>query len=455
MKKPFILLVSFLLIVMFTSCSPDIPKDYIMPVFTKAMSSSNSRGLMEMPTWDENKWRSAGVMQALPAMIGLEEVKKNNFEEIMDDAKRQDVFEVLGFDLLADTKAWRENDDGFYVKYDILYDGNRIGFVQYYYNSTEKVFSYRQMILLTLQMGQEIQTALYALEYKDIPVRNLNQLGRFTFGHLDENRATERNAFADRISFNTDGTFKFVRSYISGTSDKKLFASIFRPDMTYGTEDFDNADIANAINGLRNSNNNGIIDKISEAENATLGFIYSIIGEFYANANGIRNGDSETHGFSSYSSYEDFKSATLDDVKIRGGHEPIRKNSSSYDGMAMNPVAYSWSDGTAASATIPSELYGSGSTQGVFLDIILENFEKTGFNDFYKINASTDEDLRKNLIREHLKACGLSNENFIENFTYAALNEEYGRATYWPYGVTTENPESFKEHFKNPPKSNT
>lgn len=319
MKKPFILLVSFLLIVMSTSCTPDIPKDYIMPVFTKAMSSSNSRGLMEMPTWDENKWRSAGVMQALPAMIGLEEVKKNNFEEIMDDAKRQDVFEVLGFDLLADTKAWRENDDGFYVKYDILYDGNRIGFVQYYYNSTEKVFSYRQMILLTLQMGQEIQTALYALEYKDIPVRNLNQLGRFTFGQLDENGATERNAFADRISFNTDGTFKFVRSYISGTSDKKLFASIFRPDMTYGTEDFDNADIANAINGLGNSNNNGIIDKISEAENATLGFIYSIIGEFYANANGIRNGDSGTHGFSSYSSYEDFKSATLDDVNY---HHP-------------------------------------------------------------------------------------------------------------------------------------
>ena len=138
MKKPFILLVSFLLIVMFTSCSPDIPKDYIMPVFTKAMSSSNSRGLMEMPIWDENEWRSTGVMQALPAMIGLEEVKKNNFEEIMDDAKRQDVFEVLGFDLLADTKAWRENADGFYIKYDILYDGNHIGFVQYYYNSTEK-----------------------------------------------------------------------------------------------------------------------------------------------------------------------------------------------------------------------------------------------------------------------------------------------------------------------------
>ena len=123
--------------------------------------------------------------------------------------------------------------------------------------------------------------------------------------------------------------------------------------------------------------------------------------------------------------------------------------------MAMNPVAYSWSDGTAASATIPNELYGSGCTQGVFLDIILENFEKTGFNDFYKIHASTDEELRKNLIREHLKACGLSNENFIENFTYAALDEEYGRATYWPYGITTENPESFKEHFENPPKSNT
>ena len=461
-KLSTLLAVSFLLIAIFTSCESGIPKDYVMPVFTKAMSSSNSRGLMEMPTWDENEWRSTGVMQSLPVMIGLEEVKKNNFGEVIEDAERQGVFKVLGFDLLADTKAWRENDDGFYVKYNILYDGNRIGFVQYYYNSAEKTFSYRQMVLCTLRFGQEdiqehtadIQTSLLSLEYMDIPVRNLNQLGRFSFGQLDEDGAPERNAFADRISFNDDGTFKFVRTYISGTSNKKLFSSIFRPDMTYGTEDFNNDDITKAINELGNSNNNGIIDKISEAEDATLGFIYSIIGEFYANANGIKNGDSGTLGFSSYASYKDFKAATLDDVDIRGGHEPIRKNSNSYDGMAMNPVAYSWSDGIAASATILNELYGSGSTQGVFLDITLENFEKTGFNDFYRINASTDEELRKELIREHLTACGLGNENFIANFTYAALDEEYGRATYWPYGITTENPESFKEHFETPPKQN-
>ena len=458
MKKLFTLLFISMLLLTFNSChEADMnplksPKEYIMPVFTNAMDSPSSRGLMEMPTWNENPWRSAGVMQSLPVMIGLEDVKKNNFEEITDDAEKRGAFEVLGFSLLADTKAWRENNDGFYLKYDILDNGARVGFVQYYYNAKEKNFSYRQMILLTLQLEQEIQTAVYALEYKDIPVRNLNQIGRFSFGQLGKNGAPERNAFIDKISFNNDGTFKFIRSYISGTSDKKLFASLFRPDMTYGTDDFNNENLTDAINKLGASNQNGIIDEKNEAENATLGFLYSVIEEFYANAEGIKKEDSRSNGFSSYASYDDFKAATLDNVDIRGDHKPIRKEISSYDGMSMNPVAYSWSNGNAASAMIPNELYGSGSTQGVFLDITLENFGKTGFDDFYKINASTDEELRKELIREHLAACGLDNENFIANFTYAALHEKYGRATYWPYGITTENHESFKEHFENPPK---
>ena len=60
----------------------------------------------------------------------------------------------------------------------------------------------------------------------------------------------------------------------------------------------------------------------------------------------------------------------------------------------------------------------------------------------------TDEELQKELIRRHLENCGLNSGNFIANFTYATLHKTYGRSTYWPYGITIEEHEVFKQAFE-------
>ena len=78
-----------------------------------------------------------------------------------------------------------------------------------------------------------------------------------------------------------------------------------------------------------------------------------------------------------------------------------------------------------------------------------ETWSRTGFDDFYHINTSNSDELRREFINEHLKACGLDDKNFIENFTYAALDDAYGRSTYWPCLVTTDEPDGFKKHFDN------
>lgn len=452
----------FVVLVLETSCDmpmdekgpssdpePVYTKEYILPDFA-VVSGTQARGLMEMPEWGE-PGRSAGVMQTLPALIGLKEVKRNNFDEVIADAESEGEIEVLGFTLSPDIKAWRENEDGFFLKYDLVAAGRRVGFVQYYYSFREKVFSYRQMLVATFMDPTSPQSFILALEYSDLPVRNHEQIGRFSFGQLDEKGATDRNAFVDRIGLNNDGTVSFTRSYLSGVSGKDIYASVLRPDMSFGTGDFTNEDITGAINSLGSSNNhNDCIDTVEGAQAAGLGFIYNVIPAFYANAEAIRNADGKHTPFEPYQSYEEYKAATLSAVSIKG-HEPERSKAAKYDGLCVNPVAYKWTDSAdnveAASATIMNDL---GLSQGAFLDISELNWEKSGFGSFYDIdlnNISADE-LRRELISQHLKQCGLENENFIENFTYAALDEAYGRSTYWPYGITTDDHEVFKRYFE-------
>ena len=425
--------------------TPPQPKEYILPVFTKSYENGKSRGLMEMPIWDE-AGRSNGVMQALPAMIGYESIKKNNFDEVKEEKGNQDI-EILGFLLTPDTKAWVENDDGYLLKYDLVSNGRKVGFLQYYYSFEKKMFSYRQMVLVTLV---DLQTnILLSLEFNDIPVQNQNQLRRFTFGQLNADGSTEENAFADRIDINNkkDGTVELVRTYMSGVSNKENFVSIFRPDMTYGSGYFPNEHIINTVNRLdeKGNNKNGVIDTEDEAKAAGLGFVYNIITQFYENADEIRNADGGHTPFKPYKSYEDFRNASLEDTVIQ-----LNRRSKEYDNMSINPVCYSWKNGMSrtAAATFSRE-EGQGFTQGTYLDVTAETWSRTGFDDFYHINTSNSDELRREFINEHLKACGLDDKNFIENFTYAALDDAYGRSTYWPCLVTTDEPDGFKKHFDN------
>ena len=439
-----------------SSCSMgggDTPKDYTLPVFSEISKSSalNQRGLIDMPTgevWDGEKWRSSGVMQALPVMIGYENVKKNNFNEIIEDANEKGSFNVLGFEVSPDTAVWAENRDGFTLVYDIYANGNNVGFIQYYYSFEEKVFSYRQMVMVTYIEPQT--TSLISLEYNDIPVRNHNQIGRFEFGQLDRDGATEQNAFADTIRFNGNGSVKFIRSYLSGTSSKDLFASVFRPDMTYGTDIIDSPIVAECISE-KDSNGNGLIDTREEASSVGVKFIYEVIREFYSNADNLMYADGNNKPHRPYRSYQEFKDASLEDVTF-GEHEISRKEEPIFDGMSLDPVLYSWENSHTASATFTNPYNdGPGSTQGVFLDVTKATWDKTGFGHFYEnlpSKVETDEELQKELIRRHLENCGLNNGNFIANFTYAALHKTYGRSTYWPYGITIEEHEVFKQAFE-------
>lgn len=444
---------------------------YLVPFFVTDTSeqSTNERGLTSMPVggvWGNDPWRSSAIMQTLPAMIGFEELKRNNFDEVKNEYHDR-IFKLIGFDIEADIDSWKENSDGFYMKYNILSNDDQlkpIGMIQYYYDKKNNRFSYRQSVMLTylMDIGElkdfSADTFIINLEFRDIPVRNLNQVRGFEFGQLNGS-VIERNAFVDYIRLKDLRTIieegkqpyqeqgiRFSRIYISGSSDKNLFQSFMHPDIAMATEKYDKKEIYEIINSLEGSNGNNKIDTIEESKAADLEFIYQILPYFYENAEKIISADSKSANFTPFSSHEEFLNSGFlefgDDVADNKAKDPLQGFS-----FYANPVIFSWSEKASASAQTTDHESGLGSGTSFFYVNSKEKLAETDFSNFYpSLNDMEGEEIAKELIKCHLRACGITNDNYIENFTYVEMQRPIG--CIWPNEITTEDPASFKENLK-------
>ena len=109
---------------------------------------------------------------------------------------------------------------------------------------------------------------------------------------------------------------------------------------------------------------------------------------------------------------------------------------------SANPVIFSWKDYKSAAAQTTQ----SGME---FNEITAEIWPATDFGDFYKDikpDGMSDDELVKALINAHLRACGIENGNYIENYSYAETYK-HGMGI-WPITVTTEDPDVFREKYK-------
>lgn len=435
---------------------------YIVPFFAtdKPETALQSRGLTSMPVgekWGNDAWRSSAIMQYLPAMIGFEEIKRNNFEEVKSEAADEGLIRLIGFNVKADTSVWKENNDGFYMKYDILSNDDSetpVGMIQYYYNKNSNSFSYRQLVMLTYLMdipngsqNMSTETFVFSLEFNDIPVHNINQVRGFEFGSLDNDGHIERNAFVDYIHLkNTDHSYtkpgvSFYRRFISGTSDKNLFQAFSHPDLDRNTNNYDDQRIADLINKLPGEGLPDIIDTVVESKAADLDFIFSVIPYFYKNADTIIAND--------YSSFEDFNDSSFMELKDLVESKIVSDPSEGSSNASANPVIFSWSQNASASAqtTDPDTGFATGSD---FDNVTVEKLDKTDFLKFYpELRNLSGQDLVDKLIELHLYACGITNETYIKNYQYAnkVTYHGHGPLRRWPYEITTENHEEFKANF--------
>ena len=451
-----VIVLSALLACMLAGCSPDVTKDVgdeniVVPIFASVENYDNgggSRGITEMPTggvWGDDPWRSSAIMQSLPAMIGFEELKMNNFDSVKAEAEERGRFSLIGFDVEAMTDTWRENDDGWFMQYRIWYGKNPVGLIQYYYNKESKCFSYRQLVAVAPvynMNGKDFFPApfIIGLEFQDIDVRNLNKVGQFSFGQLGPDGKIEEDALVDWI---------WLGKFDSQSGDKDLFQSFIHADKVIGSDLFDHQDIYDQIAGLCNDGNH-VIDTPAEAEAMNDTFLINVSGYMYAN---IRN---LIHGYEGgFSSYDDFMAASLEEIdegfeahEVKDGMRKLG------NAVNTNPVIFSWSGGKSAAAQTEGS---SGYAEGPDFASVTsgEKLEKTDFLEFYypQLEGKDGKELVEALVDAHLRACGIEDEDYIANYTYACLEvpkydtiPEYIKR--WPMEVTSMDPDRFKTDFE-------
>lgn len=471
MKKTLYFLLCIFMAVILSSCNitqktpnPDTgasqtPSEttYLVPFFATDKVQT-SRGLTEMPSggiWGDDSMRAPSVMQALPAMIGLSASEATDFNDVIQQAESNKTINLYGFEARAETTHWKENSDGYYMRYTICSNGSDIGFIEFYFDRSRNIFSYRQLVLITFivdtnsMLGKRVGEAfLLCLEYDDIPITETSERNfSFSFGQLN-NGEIETNAFKDDFSISKLSSkgdyidkYSFTRSYLSGNSNYENYYAFFHPDLEEATYYFDYTEVKNKISQFFDNTSSGVIKTEEEAKKANLDFVYDILPLIYTNANSLEKAGP-------YASYDDFTSKgfkNLNDVfdshwlkndnQIKEGERPYAET---------NPVIFSWEGGNSAAAQTEK---GNGMS---FTSVTKENWANTDFGKYYKnINPEnlSEDELVTTLIKAHLTACGIKDENYIENFTFAEKYERNG-LPYWPYKITTESPETFKEHFK-------
>lgn len=392
-------------------------------------------------------------------MIGFEELKMNNFDSVKAEAEERGRFSLIGFDVEAMTDTWRENDDGWFMQYRIWYGEKPVGLIQYYYNKESKCFSYRQLVAVATVFNGYVPTSfIIGLEFQDIDVRNLNKVGQFSFGQLGPDGKIEEDALVDWIwlgkfdSQSGEATqgISFNRAWMSGRSDKDRFQSFIHADKVIGSDLFDHQVIYDQIAGL--GDDDYVIDTRSEAEAMDITFLINVSGFMYANIRNLIRGYQE-----GFSSYDDFMSASLEKIdeteKGLGAHEVEDGMRTLGNAVNTNPVIFSWSGGKSAAAQTESS---SGYAEGPDFASVRtkEKLEKTDFLEFYPWLAGKEEnELVGALVDAHLRACGIEDEDYITNYTYACLEvPKYDtQANYikrWPMEVSSMDPERFKTDFE-------
>lgn len=469
--KRIVIVITALLACILAGCSPDVTKDVgdeniVVPIFASAEkygNSTSSCGITEMPTggvWGDDPWRSSAIMQSLPAMIGFEELKMNNFDSVKAEAEERGRFSLIGFDVEAMTDTWRENDDGWFMQYQIWYGEKPVGLIQYYYNKESKCFSYRQLVAVATVFNGYVPTSfIIGLEFQDIDVRNLNKVGQFSFGQLGPDGKIEEDALVDWIwlgKFDSQSDeakhgISFNRAWMSGRSDKDLFQSFIHADKVRGSGLFDHQVIYDQIAKLE-GDGDYVIDTPSEAEAMDVTFLINVSGYMYANIRNLIRGYQE-----GFSSYDDFMAASLEEIdhtaKGLGSHEVEDGMRTLDHAVNTNPVIFSWSGGKSAAAQTESS---SGYAEGPDFASVRtkEKLEKTDFLEFYdQLEGKEGNELVEALVDAHLRACGIEDEDYIANYTYACLEvpkydtiPEYIKR--WPMEVTSMDPDRFRTDFE-------
>lgn len=454
----------------------------LVPAFDSLSEFAVDRGLTDMFNDDtyfscfndpgdpyaayKNLYLSYAVMTTTPITPSLKPISNVtlSLSVSLDYLKAKLMFDAYGFHIVVDDLSFDLNKKTIMIKYNVVEADEVVGIIDYAYNWKEKTFSYRECVMLTL-FGPNVPAEAYTfgaivLEMHDVKLETDVfgiPTGSYTTGDLT-NGSLEKNAFVDMIEFTAleyvdeklNEGIKVSRDYLTISSKNGLIFSMVQP--AAGTREvffFDSIPETNPVkNGLSEFYIHPTLDQIEP----------SLGGHGWTRKDLNFNWSVDPHSFDVdfmmnvfdvlYSNSDIFKNERAHDVsdypELRTG-DSVKENRVYY---GERFVAYDVDQKVGAG----TQLLGNTSLETIESSSL---YEQCNFNDFdsqkYRSypDGTTHSVIADGLIEDHLRNCGIKNENYLENFKlaykYSIMYYTFeGDREFVTETVTTEDPSLFK-----------
>ncbi len=438
-KKLLFTVLSCLMLFALVACNDEVSSDstetyeIVIPWNGSSRSVSGSRGLTNMLAYtpfntnnpESDLHYSQAVMQCMPIFTGLETV------EVSSSASISDLnlgYEMFGYTCSPDTEKSRVNDDGVYVRYNVLEGDNHIGVIEYYYNKDTNRLSYREYAMLTATVNTGsvdviVDPAILVFSIDDVELGDNNELAANQL-YTDSNGKTKlksKEAYVDMhfLKSGEDGPY-FERRIMTLSSDGNLTCSFSQPWNSISIVSASSMPdaLTTIIDTAAGGSDPGTVT-VANKDNFTADTALAFVAAAYANGSYASRGGWED--------YDDFTARNLWEMTYV---DADNMSCTEWSGISTPThtntmwVSYFKLSNVATVETRGNRAYYNSSIYR--LDKDDENYVESyysghGFDTVFDTLSSTyDSNPLKQVINKLLPECGITDTNFISAFVTKA-----------------------------------
>ena len=412
----------------------ELPSDIYVPVFYDGASSSllTARGIVDMTPEGspfEGMFEAGSIMRTMPVMVSLNHISNNGGNALASISDRSRAF---GFPVRFDRENSRINNDGAYLRYDILseqedWSDDVIGRIDYYYNDKDYSFSYRQVLALNINYADVCAADIYSpavlvIEYTDVPIRGVESNGRVSFNTavIGRNGEIEPKVTMDMIqlgmvSFGSDSikyipdwfAFDRITPVISSEDGRYMVMNMPYYSMKYLKDDGYPERLKELV--IQAAGSDMTFDR-EESRNMDIDFVLDVLDFIYGHP----------YKHDTYHSAGNFSSDSLSDIK---GIKTYLASDIDYSNLVGEGRTTVWGsvpaifDFNSGETGTPSKITGAIGNEGFEVFYNEEYYNASGMEKFLgDIDFTDGEEGRDSIIAEFMKEMGITDSNYIANY---------------------------------------
>ena len=433
-----------------------------VPVFGSGSMAEGSKGLHNLTPegspFGDDFWGAAYCIQNLPMFFGVSKMDGLTVSSLKSRLNIE--YKVFGLTVSPVLEAWKVNKDGVYLRYRIIEpdfkgygsESGEIGYFDYYWNFEEHMFTYREVMALTLKVNgsySQAPIAVMVIEYDDVKVEMKDGSLCYSIGNVGSDGKIEKNGFIDFINVNSAYTNNnewlftveelFDRRYVTADSKDGLFVSIVHADneITTGTMPLkDHESVSKLVRSICHSGDL-LIDTDKEAARFNMSFCWELLPLYYKNVDDLKKHDPNHEEFvGGYSSYSEYRKTSFEEYSEYVGIHIGQAMEKHYTHNCFN-VVFDYMTGRYANECKGEKSFGS-------FDGKIDSYEKAKAYGYTDIFTSLDESTKGwpyFLFLELFKVCGVDDLDYMKNYSYAS--SKWGKFN-WPLECANEDHETFK-----------